>query len=127
MSLTITRDEGPNDVYFKHESFIVSDGDELAYFRKAENAELFVKAKSERDPTPLTVEVLVAMGAIVVKNGLGEALAKFKANNGNSIRVEGFSKNTEWYMDNYRGTISTVGELRMLARLAGVELKGGGS
>ena len=73
MSLTITRDDGPNDVYFKHESFIVSDGDELAYFRKAEDAELFVKAKA----TPTTESIIAMMRGLATDAERLEVLIEF--------------------------------------------------
>ena len=90
--------------FLADECFTVPIGKDVSVFTSRSDAELFVKAKAERDQTPLTVEVLERM---ISDN---EQSAK------------------EWLIDWHHSVVIlnhklTVGELRTLARLAGVELK----
>lgn len=70
---------------------------------------------AERDPTPLTVEVLESLGADIKL-----PLVTIGALN----LFQGFVSH-QWLCMPSRLCLSTIGELRTLARLAGVELKEG--
>lgn len=70
---------------------------------------------AERDPTPLTVEVMQSFGA-TVRNVIAD-MSRLSF----VLTIDG-----KWLCHTHSVVISTVGELRTLARLAEVELKKGG-
>lgn len=81
---------------------------------------------AERDPTQLTANVLNEFGARWLPSSHGILTATFDCDNGGVMRVAKWrATDRDWVVTNYNTPISTVGELRTLARLAGVELKGG--
>lgn len=80
-----------------------------------EEIEISLLAKdwlAERDPTPLTVEVMQSFGA-TVRNVIAD-MSRLSF----VLTIDG-----KWLCHTHSVVISTVGELRTLARLAGVELR----
>lgn len=72
---------------------------------------------AERDPTPLTVEIVLSFGLSVCSAVAAEVQV------GEFVLMLNYPSETDWFIDGGR-IISTVGELRTIARLAGVGLKG---
>lgn len=86
---------------------------------------------AERDPTPLTVEVFRGLSNADINSESDTIIIHvviWSDYGREAVRLSRYpySHDNKWRVAGYDTQISTVGELRTLARLAGVELAKGG-